>query len=152
MRLHDEFKDWGKNVFTDFVHVESMRIRTRTPNKFKDEDKVRDKLTIRLCLDVDIGEVGIELDTIPNQLGIGNSFQCQSYCLDVQRIHLSSLPISTALPGHLPDQWRHRAWGTRRGSSTPAMGELGPVNGWPLTTARPSTPRPPMPGGGRRSA
>ena len=107
---------------------------------------------MRLCLDVDIGEVGIEFDTIPNQLGIGNSFQCQSYCLDVQRIHLSSLPISTALPRHLPDQWRHRAWGTRRGSSTPAMGELGPVNGWPSTTARPSTPRPPMPGGGRRSA
>ena len=52
MRLHDEFKDWGKNVFTDFVHVESMRIRTRTPNKFKDEDKVRDKLIIMCILRV----------------------------------------------------------------------------------------------------
>ena len=47
---------------------------------------------------VDIEDVGIELDTIPNQPGIGNGLQCQSYCLDVHIIDPSYLPISTALP------------------------------------------------------
>ena len=54
--------------------------------------------SLRLCLDVDIEGVGIELDTIPNQPGIGNGLQCQSYCLDVRRIDPSSLLISIALP------------------------------------------------------
>jgi hypothetical protein len=34
----------------------------------------------------DIGRLGIELSSMPNQIGIGNELQYQSYCLDVNRI------------------------------------------------------------------
>ena len=42
--------------------------------------------TIRLRLDVDIGGLGIELSSMPNQPSIGIRLQYQSHCLDVDKI------------------------------------------------------------------
>ena len=43
-------------------------------------------ILIRVCLDVDIEDLGIEFDTIPNQTSFGNGSQCQSDCLDVDEL------------------------------------------------------------------
>jgi hypothetical protein len=42
--------------------------------------------SVKLRLDVDIGDLSIEMDQIPNQTGIGIESQYQSHCLDVDGI------------------------------------------------------------------
>jgi hypothetical protein len=44
------------------------------------------QIRMRLCLDVDIGSPGIELDQIPNQASIDIELQYQSCCLDTDGI------------------------------------------------------------------
>ena len=43
-------------------------------------------LSLRLRLDVDIGALGIELVSMPNQTSIGIGLQYQSHCLDADEI------------------------------------------------------------------
>ena len=42
--------------------------------------------SLRVRLDVDIEDLGIEFDQIPNQTSFGNGSQCQSDCLDVDEL------------------------------------------------------------------
>jgi hypothetical protein len=41
---------------------------------------------LRLRLEVDIGGLGIELTSIPNQSSIDIGLQCQNHCLDVKKL------------------------------------------------------------------
>ena len=49
-------------------------------------DMGRLRASFRVRLDVNIEDLGIEFDTIPNQTSFGNGSQCQSDCLDVDEL------------------------------------------------------------------